>query len=62
MPAPNRPNTAAASAVVRRRGDETAAARLRKHGWLVVPPEVLAQLPPDLIERVNEAGASASQR
>jgi hypothetical protein len=39
MPAPNRPNTAAATAAVRRRGDETAARRLRAAGWLVLPPE-----------------------
>ena len=43
MPAPKTPNTAAATQATRRRGDETAAARLREHGWLVVPPE---QLPP----------------
>jgi len=49
MPAPKRPNTAAATAVIRRRGDETAAARLRKAGWLVVPPEVLAELPAELL-------------
>jgi hypothetical protein len=42
MPAPKRPNTAAATAAVRRRGDETAAARLRAHGWLAVPPERIA--------------------
>jgi hypothetical protein len=39
MPAPKNPNTAAATAAVRRRGDETAARRLREHGWLVMPPE-----------------------
>jgi hypothetical protein len=53
MPAPKRPNTAAATAAVRRRGDETAAARLRDHGWLVLPPEVIAELPADVIERVT---------
>lgn len=53
MPAPKRPNTAAATAAVRRRGDETAANRLRAHGWLVVPPEAVAQLPADMVERVN---------
>lgn len=53
MPAPMRPNTAAATAATRRRGDETAAARLRSHGWIVVPPEVAADLPADVIERVN---------
>lgn len=45
MPAPRKPNTAAATAAVRRRGDVTAAARLRDHGWLVVPPERVAVLP-----------------
>jgi 3-methyladenine DNA glycosylase Tag len=39
MPAPKRPNTAAATAAVRRRGQETMARRLREAGWLVVPPE-----------------------
>jgi hypothetical protein len=53
MPAPKRPNTAAATAAVRRRGDETAAARLRDHGWLVLPPEAIAELPADVIERVT---------
>lgn len=38
MPAPKKPNTAAATAVVRRRGQETMAAKLRDAGWLVVPP------------------------
>ncbi len=56
MPAPKRPNTEAATAAVRRRGDETAATRLRNHGWLVVPPETLAQLPSDLRERLAEPG------
>lgn len=39
MPAPKTPNTSAATAANQRRGDETAAARLRAAGWLVVPPE-----------------------
>lgn len=39
MPAPKSPNTAAATAAVRRRGQETAAAKLRQAGWLVTPPE-----------------------
>ncbi len=38
MPAPIRPNTAAATAAVRRRGDLTAAARLAAAGWTVTPP------------------------
>jgi hypothetical protein len=53
MPAPKKPNTAAATAAVRRRGDETAAARLRDHGWLVLPPEAVADLPAEIIEHVN---------
>lgn len=32
-----------ANEVNRRRGDETAAARLRAHGWLVIPPEDLKE-------------------
>lgn len=56
MPAPKRPNTAAATAAVRRRGDETAAARLREHGWLVIPPERVAQLPDDITRRLTEHG------
>jgi len=48
MPAPKNPNTVAATAAVRRRGDETAAARLRTHGWLVIPPEAAADLPAEL--------------
>jgi hypothetical protein len=55
MPAPIRPNTAAATAVVRRRGDESAAARLREHGWIVVPPEVADRMPSMLIEQVRAA-------
>jgi len=39
MPAPKNPNTAAATAVVRRRGQETMAAKLRAAGWKVTPPE-----------------------
>ncbi len=38
MPAPIRPNTAAATAAVRRRGDLTAANRLISAGWAVTPP------------------------
>ena len=53
MPAPKNPNTAAATASVRRRGDETAATRLRAHGWLVIPPEAVTELPADVVERVN---------
>lgn len=39
MPAPKTPNTAAATAAVRRRGQETMAAKLRAAGWTVTPPE-----------------------
>ncbi len=38
MPAPKRPNTTAATEAVRRRGQETMAARLREAGWTVIPP------------------------
>lgn len=55
MPAPKKPNTAAATAAVRRRGDETAAARLRAHGWLVLSPEAIDQLPADVVELVNKS-------
>jgi len=54
MPAPKRPNTAAATAAVRRRGDETAADRLREHGWLVIPPEEAARLPDEITDLVNK--------
>jgi hypothetical protein len=53
MPAPKRPNTTAATESVRRRGDETAAVRLRKRGWLVLPPEAVNELPRDVIDRVS---------
>lgn len=39
MPAPKKPNTAAATAAVRRRGQETMAAKLREVGWTCTPPE-----------------------
>lgn len=39
MPAPKNPNTAAATAAVRRRGEETMAAKLRARGWKCTPPE-----------------------
>lgn len=61
MPAPKNPNTAAATAAVRRRGDETAAARLRAHGWLVLPPEAVTELPADVVERVNDVANKQSQ-
>ncbi len=55
MPPPKRPNTAAAAAARRRVGDETAAARLRDHGWLVVPPEAVAEISAEVVEQVNNA-------
>lgn len=57
MPAPKRPNTAAATAAVRRRGDETAAERLREHGWIVIPPEVATNLSDDVRRQITEAPA-----
>lgn len=57
MPAPKTPNTAAATAVTVRRGDETAAARLRSHGWLVVEPEVLDNLTPELVQLLRRIAA-----
>lgn len=39
MPAPKNPNTAAATAAVLRRGDETAAKRLYERGWYLVAPD-----------------------
>lgn len=39
MGIPKNPNTDAATAANKRRGDETAAARLRAAGWTVTPPE-----------------------
>lgn len=45
MPAPKTPNTAAATAAVRRRGQETMAAKLRAAGWIVIPPERANELP-----------------
>ncbi len=39
MPAPRRPNTAAATAAVVRRAQERKANELTAVGWLVVPPE-----------------------
>lgn len=39
MPAPKRANTAAATAAVVRRGQETMARKLREAGWIVTAPE-----------------------
>lgn len=47
MPAPNNPNTSAATAAITAKGDVTAAERLTAAGWLVMPPpgdEVAARL------------------
>lgn len=44
MPAPKRPNTTAATAAVRRRGQETMAAKLREAGWMCLSAEQLADL------------------
>lgn len=52
-PAPTA-RTAAATAAVVRRGDETAAARLREHGWVVVAPEILGQVQPALRRQLDE--------
>lgn len=41
MPAPKRPNTAAATEAVRRRGQETMAAKLREAGWVALSPETI---------------------
>lgn len=54
MPAPNRANTAAATEAHRRRGDQTAADRLRNRGYLVLPAEVVADLPADVVDRIND--------
>ena len=44
MPAPKNPNTAAATAAVIRRGHNTLASKLRKAGWLPIPPETIAEM------------------
>lgn len=49
MAAPKRPNTEAATAATKRRGQESMAAKLRAAGWVVVPPEHAdPPYPPDL--------------
>jgi hypothetical protein len=50
MPAPKRPNTAAATEAVRRRGQETMAAKLREAGWVVMEPKEA-----DIISLIVEA-------
>jgi hypothetical protein len=56
MPAPKRPNTAAATAKVVRRGQETVAAKLRAGGWLCLSPEQVAALPADVREHLDRSG------
>lgn len=56
MTAP-KPRTAAATAVVVRRGQETKAAALRNAGWICIPPEIVAQLPADLVDRLTKGTA-----
>jgi hypothetical protein len=53
MPDEKEPRTAAATAAVRRRGQETKAAALREAGWIVVPPEAVAKLPAKVRERLT---------
>lgn len=48
--------TAAATAVVVRRGDETAAKRLRGNGWLVLAPELIDTLPVEVRAALESAG------
>ncbi len=63
MPAPKRPNTVNASTANRRRGDRTAADRLVRHGWLVLAPEVLEGLDPELVAALrNVQGDVAGRR
>lgn len=44
MPAPKRPNTAAATEATKRRGQETMAAKLREAGWAALTPEDVTYL------------------
>jgi hypothetical protein len=53
MPAPKRPNTTAATAKVIRRGQETAAAKLRAAGWVCIPPEQIDELPAATARHLN---------
>ncbi len=53
MPAPKNPNITGAVASNVRRGDNTSATRLRAHGWLTIPPETVAGLPPELVETLR---------
>ncbi len=58
MTAPKSPRTAAATAAVRRRGQETMARKLREAGWLCFPPEVAAELATKLIKMGYDEGMS----
>lgn len=49
------PRTAAATAAVRRRGQETKARALREAGWIVLPPEAFHELPPKLLAQIVDA-------
>jgi hypothetical protein len=64
MPAPKNPNTAAATAAATARRQRTAqerrAGELRAVGWLVVPPEAVAELPTEVVDRVNNVLAKHS--
>jgi hypothetical protein len=53
VPAPKNPNPEPGAAARRQLGDATAAARLRKHGWLVFSPKVLALLPAESVARLK---------
>jgi hypothetical protein len=44
MAAPKNPNTAAATEAVRRRGQETMAAKLHAAGWVAYSPEQIARM------------------
>jgi hypothetical protein len=44
MAAPKNPNTASATAAVRRLGQNTKAHKLREAGWAAIPPETIAEM------------------
>ena len=46
-------DTSAATRAVIRRGDETAARRLREHGWVVLSPEQVADLPAVVVAQIR---------
>lgn len=45
--------TAAANAAWRRKGDRTAAARLRAAGWVVISPERARHILPSLLDQIR---------